>query len=116
MMFHGAFNSILVKSHVSCLSWVSPVPVTGSEMSSQGNSRKKPRGSSVAETQVEDPWITSQKLYHRANHGPSKQWQNLLQKSNPQQFFFMNSACVDHIVRHVRGQILFNSLPYNPNF
>ena len=63
MVYYAAFNSISVISRrqltLFMLSWVSPV--LGWALKCQGNSTKKPRGSSAAPTQ--DPWITSQTLY-----------------------------------------------------
>ena len=55
-------------SHYSCLSWLSPVLGWGSEVSCPRTfprkKKKKPRGSSAARTQ--DPWLTSETLYHWA--------------------------------------------------
>ena len=68
-MFYAAFNSISVISwrqftlFMSFLGFTSTVLGWGSEVSCpRTHPRKKPRGSSAARTQ--DPWITSQRLYH----------------------------------------------------
>ena len=73
-VFYAAFNSISVTSRrqltLFMSSWVSPVLGWGSEASYQRTvPQKKPRGSSAARTQ--DPWITSQTLYHWATQDPT---------------------------------------------
>ena len=50
-------------------SWVSPVLGWALKSLAQGHSHEKTRGSSAARTQ--DPWITSQTLYHRATWDPA---------------------------------------------
>ena len=66
MEFYAAFHSISVISRrqltLFMFSWVSPVLGWALKCFAQGHSHKKPRGSSAAQTQ--DPWITSQTIYH----------------------------------------------------
>ena len=73
MVFYTAFNSISVVSQwqltLFMLSWVSPVLKAGLWSAlPKDTPTKKPRGSSVAQTQ--DPWIMSQTLYHWAMWDP----------------------------------------------
>ena len=68
MVFYAAFNSISVISRrqftLFMLSWVSPVLGWLWSVLPKDTPTKKPRGSSEVRTQ--DPWITSQTLYHWA--------------------------------------------------
>ena len=74
MVFYAAFNSISVKSQQQFTLFMSFLGFTSIRLAlcsvlPQDTPTKKPRGSSSAETQ--DPWITSQTLYHCATQDPS---------------------------------------------
>ena len=86
---YAAFNSISVSSHYSCLSQVSPVLGWALKRLAQGHSHKKPRGSSAVRTQ--DPWFTSQTLYHWAMRDP----ENTLRKG---ELFVMSNFSFSHRV------------------